>query len=82
MSLLQLRLKNCIQTILDLEPGLRRNRADVFDSDFVRLRGFLKRVDKLNLAEEDVQRLENVTSVFLRELGQDDNWTRTGGLLQ
>lgn len=82
MSLLQLRLKNCIQTILDLEPGLRQRRADIFDSDFIRLKNYLECVEKLNLAEEDVRRLEDVTSVFLTELGRGANWSSTCGLLQ
>lgn len=80
MSLLNLRLKNCIQTILELEPGLKEHRADIFESDFTLLRNYLKGVDKFNLVEEDVARLENVTSTFLEELG--DNWTQTNRLLQ
>lgn len=68
MSILQIRLKNCIQTILDLEPEMRNNGEDSFDEDFSNLKKYLCHVDEMELAEEDVLRLENVTSAFLAEL--------------
>ena len=69
MSTLQIRLKNCIQTILDLEPDMR---AEIwgrhFDEELSTLKDYLRRVDRMNLAEDDVQRLENATASFLAEL--------------
>lgn len=68
MSVLQIRLKNCIQTILELEPELQRNGEDSFDEDFTNLKKYLAHVDKMELEEEDVRRLEDVTTLFLAEL--------------
>lgn len=70
MSILQIRLKNCIQTILDLEPEIQKNGEDSFDDDFSSLKAYLEHVDNMELAEDDVQRLETVTSQFLAELGR------------
>lgn len=70
MSRLQIRLKNCIQTILELEPGMRAAGAGRnFDEDFASLKTFLTRIDNMNLAEEDVLRLEGVTGTLLAEFG-------------
>lgn len=82
MSQLQIRLKNCIQTILDLEVGIKQNRLEIFDADFVRLKDFLKNIDQIQLVEEDVSRLENVTSHFLTEIGRKANWTGNYKILQ
>lgn len=69
MSTLQIRLKNCIQTILDLEPDMRAGIwGRHFDEEFSTLKDYLQRVDRMNLAEDDVQRLENATASFLAEL--------------
>lgn len=74
MDQLRLRLENCLQTILDLEPGIRKNRLAVFESDFLYLKSFLERIDRIKLLEEDVSRLENVTSCFLKEIGRKSSW--------
>lgn len=75
MSRLQIRLKNCIQTILELEPDMRASGAGrSFDEDFASLKTFLSRIDSMNLAEEDVQRLEGVTDTLLTELGLSRRW--------
>ena len=69
MSTLQIRLKNCIQTILDLEPDMRAGIwGRHFDEERSTLKDYLQRVDRMNLAEDDVQRLENATASFLAEL--------------
>ena len=69
MSTLQIRLKNCIQTILDLEPDMRAGIwGRHFDEELSTLKDYLQRVDRMNLAEDDVQRLENATASFLAEL--------------
>ena len=69
MSTLQIRLKNCIQTILDLEPDMRAGIwGRHFDEELSTLTDYLQRVDRMNLAEDDVQRLENATASFLAEL--------------
>lgn len=69
MSTLQIRLKNCILTILDLEPDMRAGIwGRHFDEELSTLKNYLQRVDRMNLAEDDVQRLENATASFLAEL--------------
>ncbi|MBD5538765.1 MAG: hypothetical protein HDQ94_02025 [Desulfovibrio sp.] len=79
MSRLQIRLKNCIQTILELEPGMRAAGAGPsFDEDFASLKTFLSRIDSMNLAEEDVRRLEGVTGTLLAELGLSRRWNAQG----
>ena len=39
-----------------------------FDSELNSLKDYLSQVDQMDLAEEDVQRLENATATFLAEL--------------
>lgn len=69
MSTLQLRLKNCIQTILELEPDMRAGIwGRHFDEELSTLKAYLLRVDAMDLAEDDVQRLETATAGFLSEL--------------
>ena len=69
MSTLQLRLKNCIQTILELEPDMKTGVwGRYFDAELSSLKDYLAQVDQMPLAEEDVQRLEKATATFLAEL--------------
>ncbi|MDE5831903.1 MAG: hypothetical protein K2H64_02785 [Desulfovibrio sp.] len=70
MSVLRIRLKNCIQTILDLEPAMRKNGESGFDEDFSRLKSFLNHIDEMELGEDDVSRLETAASSFLKELSR------------
>lgn len=81
MSLLQLRLKNCLQTILDLESGLRENSMDVYDEDLDILKDYLKHAGSMDLVEDDVARLENATSVFLKEISHSAHWAKPLGIL-
>lgn len=69
MSILQIRLKNCLQTILDMQPAMRASCRVTLAEDLALLRSYLGRVDSMSLGEEDVNRLERMTSQFLRELG-------------
>ena len=69
MTALQIRLKHCIQTILELEPELREHVVGTyFAAEFSTLKTCLHRVGALPLAEDDVQRLEAATASFLAEL--------------
>ncbi|MDD4702025.1 MAG: hypothetical protein PHI96_07375 [Desulfovibrio sp.] len=69
MSKLQVRLKNCIQTILELEPDMKAGVwGRYFDMELSSLKDYLLQVDQMDLAEEDVKRLENATATFLSEL--------------
>lgn len=80
MSILQLRLKTCIQTILELEPQILKDGAD-YDKEFSFLKNYLKRVDHLDLLEDDVARLENQTSIFLAELERSSRWRKNYPIL-
>lgn len=68
-SHLQIRLKNCLLTILELEPDIDSLpvRKD-FEPDMKALKTYLTRVENMDVAEEDVQRLERATAHFLAEL--------------
>ena len=70
MSVLHIRLKNCIQTILEMEPTMLKNGESSFNEDFCRLKSFLGHIEEMDLAEADVLRLESAASSFLRELGR------------
>ena len=55
MSTLQLRLKNCIQTILELEPQIGADLSDrYFVEEFMALRRFLDSVEQMRFGEDDV----------------------------
>ncbi|MBN2140953.1 MAG: hypothetical protein PHV85_02605 [Desulfovibrionaceae bacterium] len=63
------RIANCLQTILDLEPELRKLELGASLTDeFDVLKNFLEKVDRLDLTEDDVRRVEKATSTFLEEL--------------
>lgn len=69
MSILQMRLKNCLQTILELEPDIRAGSwGEHFGKELHILKKYLAQVDHMKLAEEDVQHMEKITSTFLTEL--------------
>ncbi|THB63105.1 MAG: hypothetical protein D6E12_17720 [Desulfovibrio sp.] len=66
---LQLRLKNCLQTILELEPDLERlELGHVLLKEYEQLKTFIEKVGTVRLEEDDVQRIEKATATFLDEL--------------
>ncbi|MFH1914143.1 MAG: hypothetical protein ABIK45_07705 [Pseudomonadota bacterium] len=63
------RITNCLQTILDLEPQLEKlEHGNSLLDEFTVLKAFLEKIDKVELSEEDVVRIESATANFLREL--------------
>lgn len=63
------RLTNCLQTILDLEPELRRlEMGSVLLKEFGLIKAFLLKVESFDLDEADVERIERATASFLNEL--------------
>lgn len=82
MNQLHLRLKNCLETILDLEPGIKKNNPRVFDSDFLSLREYLDHIEQIQVGEEDVARFECATERFLKEIGRGAHWLGNCDLLQ
>ncbi len=69
VTYLQLRLKNCLQTILEIESDMGKYPLyDALKSDMEILKKYLADVDNLELSEEDVLRLEQATTSFLSEL--------------
>ena len=63
------RITNCLQTILELEPQLKKlEHGNSLLDEFVVLKSFLEKIDKVELSEEDVQRIEKATANFLKEL--------------
>ena len=68
MNILQLRLKHCLQTILDMQTRMDSGDALCFENDFSAVRGWLQRVEQLSLEEADVEQVETHTVNFLAEL--------------
>lgn len=67
MNSLQIRLKNCIETILDLRPCMRKLYQTSFAEDFSRLETFAEKIDAMSLKEDEVERLEEMTAAFIRQ---------------
>lgn len=66
---LQIRLRSCLQAILDLEPELKTLRlAEPLLAEFVTLKDIYGKLETLFVQEDDVQRIENATANFLAEL--------------
>lgn len=66
---LQRRLRNCLQTILELEPDLKRlDLGHVLLKEYELLKGFIDKVGDVPLHEDDVLRIERATALFLEEL--------------
>ena len=64
-----IRITNCLQTILDLEPQLEKlEHGNSLLDEFVVLKSFLEKIDRVDLNEADVERIENATANFLKEL--------------
>lgn len=65
-----MRITSCLQAILDLEPELSRLEVGKgLLEEFVFLKSFLEKIDRVEMSEEDVERIERATSIFLDELG-------------
>ncbi len=69
MSILQLRLKNCIQTLLEIELQMTDEGRDAYGSEFSFLKDCLDRIDHMDLAEDEVLKLEDATSAVIAEIG-------------
>lgn len=66
---LLMRITSCLQAILDLEPQLSRlDLGAAVLQEFETLKGFLRKVDSVELSETDVARIEEATAHFLHEL--------------
>ncbi|MDD3310808.1 hypothetical protein [Pseudodesulfovibrio sp.] len=64
-----IRITNCLQTILDLEPQLEKlEHGHSLLDEFVVLKSFLEKIDRVDLNETDVERIEKATANFLKEL--------------
>jgi len=66
---LHLRLRSCLQAILELEPELKTiGAAEPLLSEFSVLKDIYSRLETLIVQEEDVQRIEEATASFFEEL--------------
>lgn len=68
MNLLQTRLMHCLQTLVELQPFLHPAYGTTLKHDFSILAGFLEKNIIMDLCEEDVSRLECLTTTFLKEI--------------
>ncbi|WP_290923042.1 hypothetical protein [Halodesulfovibrio sp.] len=66
---LKSRLRNCLHTILELEPDLDDIELshDLRD-EFGMLKMLIERINEMELVEDDVARIETATANFLEEL--------------
>ncbi len=63
------RLKNCLQTILELESSLQKTSiGTVLAKEFSTLKNVATNFDSILVEEEDVFRIEQATMRFLHEL--------------
>ncbi|RQD59344.1 MAG: hypothetical protein D5R98_07500 [Desulfonatronovibrio sp. MSAO_Bac4] len=68
-EILQARLKNCLLTIVELEPVLTKLTIhSELLQEFKHLRSVISKVSELELSMEEVARIESATSMFLNEL--------------
>ncbi len=69
LSLLQRRLKSCLETILDVESDIEHYPLyNSLKSEMEVLKKYLNDVESLELSEEDVLRLEQAATLFLNEI--------------
>lgn len=66
---LHLRLKHCLQTIIDLEIDISALPTYISFSDELKaIKSFIAKIENLDIDENDVLRLEKATENFLKEL--------------
>ena len=79
---LYLRLRSCLQAILELEPELKNIQvAEPLLAEFTVLKEIYTRLESLLVQEADVKRIENATAHFLEELKgtvKQESLTRSG----
>lgn len=67
--ILQSRLRNCLQTILDLRDDLDSSAySSAFGHELNMIKQFLARAQDVPVTSTDVERIEQATEVFLAEL--------------
>ncbi len=67
--ILHSRLRNCLQTILDLEPAIRlAPLGDHLMEEFGALKEVMGRLEDISVNEDEVGRIEEATANFLCEL--------------
>ena len=68
-TILQARLKNCLLTIVEMEPLLSRISVHhELKKEFRQLKEISGKIAGLELSDAEVERIENATEVFLKEL--------------
>lgn len=66
---LHIRLRSCLQAILELEPELKNLQlAEPLLVEFSALKDIYNRLETLFVQEDDVKRIEDATAHFLEEL--------------
>lgn len=66
---LQIRLRSCLQAILDLERELKTlHLAEPLLAEFTVLKDIYERVETIAVQEDDIKRIEDATAHFLAEL--------------
>lgn len=68
MNKLQYRLTNSIRSLLEIQPRLRKPYQQCMAEEFTALSQSLAKVEKMELCEEDMQKLESLTEKFMQEV--------------
>ncbi|MFW5837129.1 MAG: hypothetical protein ACOCVM_03920 [Desulfovibrionaceae bacterium] len=76
-----MRISNCLRTILELEEDVERlEMGYTLVKEFQTLKEFLGRLERVEVEEEDVHRIEQATAHFLEELKGPLSQTGGGSL--
>lgn len=68
-TILQARLKNCLLTIVEMEPMLSRiSLHHELEKEFKQLKEISRKISSLELSDAEVERIESATEIFLKEL--------------
>ncbi len=68
-NILHARLKNCLQTIVELEPALSRLTIhSELIGEFKHLKSIISKIPQLEISLEEVDRIETATCMFLKEM--------------
>ena len=79
-DVLQARLKNCLVTIVEMEPMLSRLTVHKeLLKEFKQLKEIATKIANLELSDAEVERIEQATKVFLNELEIPRSFFKTQG---
>ncbi len=74
-DVLRARLRNCLLTIVEMEPIIKDlDLQSALSSEFRQVKEFSGRVSGLDLSQSEVEKIEEATALFLQELEFSREW--------